>query len=190
VHVAASHIVTPPASKPFSGESDAALVARARSGDASAFEAVASRHVKAVLGLVRQQIGDEHAAEDATQQALILAYRSLHQLDEPERFAGWLYRIAVREAKRAVQKGAREVATARVPEQEAEIRASDAERSLAVREAVGSLEEPYQLVVTLKYLEGLDAAEIGKRLGVPHGTVRAQLSRALPLLREKLRRLL
>lgn len=190
MHVVASHIVTPPASKPHSGESDAVLVARARSGQVPAFEAVAARHVKAVLGLVRQQIGDEHAAEDATQQALILAYRSLHQLDDPERFGAWLYRIAIREAKRAVQGGAREVSTGRMPEQVTGERTNELERSLAVREAVGSLEEPYRLVVTLKYLEGLDAAEIGKRLGIPHGTVRAQLSRALPMLREKLRRLL
>jgi RNA polymerase sigma factor (sigma-70 family) len=59
-----------------------------------------------------------------------------------------------------------------------------------VREAVADLEEPIRLVVTLRYLEGLDAAEIAERLDEPHGTIRARLSRARPVLREKLRRFL
>jgi RNA polymerase sigma-70 factor (ECF subfamily) len=174
-------------------QSDAALVERARDGDAAAFELLARRHVKMVLGLLRQRIGNEHEAEDLAQETLLSAFRGLAQLDDPERFPAWLYRIALNKAHSA----RRTVVFQRPIKVEDAATTSDAaaagdaaNRTQAVRQAVAALDEPLRLIVTLRYLEGLNAAEIGQRLNIPHGTVRARLSRAMPLLQEKLRRYL
>ena len=182
-----SHLVQTRPREAAALNTDALLIQRARGGDASAFEALVRRHIRTVLGLVRQSVRDEHAAEDAAQDALLIAYRSLRQLDDPSRFAAWLYTIALREARRASRKGGGVAAGA---ERESAVQEDPVrhERRASVRQAVADLDEPYRLVVTLKYLEGLNAAEIAERLNVPHGTVRAQLSRALPLLRAKLGR--
>lgn len=172
-------------------ESDASLVERARDGDTAAFELLAGRHVKMVLGLLRQRIGNAHEAEDLAQETLLSAFRGLHQLDEPARFPAWLYRIALNKARSArrtvVQLRPLETSDAATVG-DAAAAGDAATRTQAVRNAVAALDEPLRLIVTLRYLEGLNAAEIGLRLNIPHGTVRARLSRAMPLLQEKLRR--
>jgi RNA polymerase sigma-70 factor (ECF subfamily) len=163
---------------------DAALVLRAQQGEVAAFEQLAARHARVVLGLTRQVLKDEHTAEDVAQEVLLLAYRALSQLQEPAKFGGWLYRIALREARRALA-----AKSAPRPDALHPVTPPDAEeeRRALVRAAVNELEEPYRLAVTLRYLEGLNASEIGVRLEVPSSTVRAWLARARPLLQEKLR---
>jgi RNA polymerase sigma-70 factor (ECF subfamily) len=171
------------------GESDAALVARARRGDAAAFESLAQRHVRLVIGLIRQRVRSDFDAEDLAQETLLSAYRNLAQLKDDSRFAFWLYRIAIRKAgtSRRVTK-INKVSIDALDSQEfagAEPGRDDLQTS--VRAAVAALEEPYRLVITLRYLEGLDATEIGRRLDLPPATVRARLSRAMPMLQQKLR---
>jgi RNA polymerase sigma-70 factor (ECF subfamily) len=166
---------------------DASLVLRAKAGHADAFEMLAARHVRVVLGLIRQNTHDEHAAQDAAQEALLSAYLHLSQLEDPRKFSAWLYRIAVRHARRMPTRPVAPGATGRDAPVSREALVQE-ERRRAVRAAVGELDEPYRLVVTLRYLEGLDATEIAGRLGVSHGTVRSWLSRIRPILREKLSR--
>jgi RNA polymerase sigma-70 factor, ECF subfamily len=177
---------TPPRLEPV--DDTAALVARARAGDIAAFENLAQRHVGALIGLAQQTTHDRHIAEDVAQDALLLAYRSLAQLDDPEKFAPWLYRIAIRQARRISQRRI-EIASSNSREASSDTRDDD-ERRAQVRRAVGELEEPYRLVVTLRYLDGLNSAEIAKRLNIPDSTVRTYLSRAMPLLQQKLERYL
>ena len=164
---------------------DASLVIRARNGEVEAFESLAQRHVRMVLSLIRQRIQDEHAAQDAAQETLFSAYLHLHQLKKPREFAAWLYRIAVRQActGRARRLPTTEHGAESTEDTESRLQK---ERRRAVREAVGELEEPHRLVVTMRYLEGLNATEIATRMGVAEGTVRSWLSRARPVLRKKL----
>ena len=164
-------------------------VRRARAGDIAAFESLARQHLPMVLSLVRQQVRDSHRAEDIAQEALLKAFRNLAQLDEPNKFEAWLYRIAIRQARRSARSETVVPADAVAASPAADHQAIE-ERRLQVRRAVAELEEPYRLVVTLHYLEGLDGAQIAQRLRQPHGTIRAQLSRARALLQEKLRRYL
>jgi RNA polymerase sigma-70 factor (ECF subfamily) len=167
-------------------ETTAALVRRARQGDAASFETLARRHLPVLLSLVRQQVRDSHAAEDVAQEALLKAYRSLDQLDDPQKFEAWLYRIGIRLARRT-SRGTAVLSVVEVAAPAVAEPGSIDDRRLRVRRAVAELDEPYRMVVTLHYLEGLDGAQIALRLGVPHGTVRSQLSRARALLQEKLR---
>jgi len=184
------HLVTdsPQQAKP----STARLVAGARKGDTAAFERLVEPHVLMAIALARQETHDDHAAEDAAQEALLIAFRCLNQLEDDSKFAPWFYRIAVREARKAARRPQPANQSERDLALDTSRKADTAipERSRMVRQAVGELEEPYRLVVTLHYLENLQTAEIAQRLDVPHGTIRAQLSRARTLLQAKLRRLL
>lgn len=171
-------------------QSDAALVNRARRGDAASFEILARRHVKMVLGLLRQRLHNEHEAEDLAQETFLSAFKALPQLDDPARFPAWLYRIALNKARSSQREVPPQQTLNATDAAAPEVDSTRSERGAAVREAVAELEESYRLVVTLRYLEGLNAAEIAARLKIPHGTVRARLSRAMPLLQAKLRRYL
>jgi RNA polymerase sigma-70 factor (ECF subfamily) len=58
----------------------------------------------------------------------------------------------------------------------------------ALKKLVAALPEKARAIVVLRYQEDLDPAEIARVLGIPVGTVKSQLQRALGLLREKLSR--
>ena len=64
--------------------------------------------------------------------------------------------------------------------------ASDHAAALDLRRAINALDEDLRLVVALRYYAGMDATAAGAALGIPSGTVRTRLRRALRLLREQL----
>jgi RNA polymerase sigma-70 factor (ECF subfamily) len=71
------------------------LVERAMRGDQEAFASLAAGAVDGCYRLAYRILRDPHRAQDATQQALLGAWRDLPQLREPERFDAWLHRLVV-----------------------------------------------------------------------------------------------
>ena len=69
-------------------------IARVRSGDADAYEALVERHGRALFRLAYRMTGNEQDAEDVVQESFLRAYRQLASFDERASFATWLYRIA------------------------------------------------------------------------------------------------
>ena len=78
-------------------DADAALVAQARQGDASAFEGLVQRHQRRVYRVLLGITGNTAEAEDATQNAFLKAYLNLKGFKEEARFSTWLTRIAINE---------------------------------------------------------------------------------------------
>ena len=72
------------------------LVDRARRGDREAFGVLAGGAVDRLYGIARLILRDAELAEDATQEALVRAWRDLPTLRDVERFDAWLYRLIVR----------------------------------------------------------------------------------------------
>ena len=70
-----------------------ALVRASQGGDLAAYEALVRRFQDMAYGYARSRLGDAHLAEDATQEALLHAYRRLGDLRQPAAFPGWLRRI-------------------------------------------------------------------------------------------------
>ncbi|MGH7139975.1 MAG: RNA polymerase sigma factor [Pirellulales bacterium] len=167
---------------------DAQLVNLVRGGDRLAFAELVGRYERAVWARAWHVIGDYHAAQDATQDAFIEAFRRLGQLRRPESFGLWLMRIAQREAVRTARRLRRtgtvdameaELALAEQPEEFAE----DAGKLLSL---VGGLPDHERTVVVLRYFDGHSVADIARLTGRPVGTVTKQLSRALERLRSVL----
>lgn len=83
---------------------DAALVLRARAGDALAEEAIFRRHVRYVGSIALRLCGRQQDAEDIVQDTFALALSRLDQLREPGALRVWLARIAVSFAKRVIRR--------------------------------------------------------------------------------------
>ncbi len=86
------------------GIGDAALVERAVDGDRWAMEALYRRHVKRVTNAVTRMIGRTADADDAIQEAFLIAFSRLPSLREPAAFNGWLCQIAVNEVRGRLRK--------------------------------------------------------------------------------------
>ncbi|MEO8845568.1 MAG: sigma-70 family RNA polymerase sigma factor, partial [Kofleriaceae bacterium] len=140
---------------------------------------------KLALSLVR----DPAAADDVLHDTLLVAAEHGPPADRPLR--PWLARVATNIARMRHRSSARQTAReARSPEAEPLPSAPDVlervETQRLLTELVLALEAPYRDVILLHFFEGLTSAEIARRHGVPDGTIRWRLKRALDELRAKL----
>jgi RNA polymerase sigma-70 factor (ECF subfamily) len=174
-------------------EDDVALSRALVSGDVRAFEVLIERQSAQVVRACYRVLGRVDEAEEAAQEAFVLAYRALGTFRGDGHPAGWLMRIATREAWRRSAARARH-RTASMPLDDAALSLPsprlDPSQSLMrnedqqqVRMAVSRLPEPYREVITLRYFGELSLGEIGTVTRRPLGTVKAQVHRGLERLR-------
>lgn len=166
-------------------------------GDERAFRMLIEQQATPVLRLCYRILGGIEEAEDAAQEAFVLAFKARATYRGDGSPDAWIARIATRVAWRRKARGARRKAVT-MPLDDALIAmlrdpadpAADAllaERGEAVRDAVATLPEPYREVVSLRYFADLSPAAIAEATHRPEGTVRAQLHRGLGRLRLRLR---
>jgi RNA polymerase sigma-70 factor (ECF subfamily) len=128
------------------------------------------RAFRIAVGITR----DAALAEDAAQDALVLAATRLPSLRDPAAFAAWSSRIAVNAATAAVRTRR---AHGPLDERAASARFEDvlADR-LDVLHALGSLPLWLRVPIVLRYVEGLSSREIGEALHAPAATIRFRLA--------------
>jgi RNA polymerase sigma-70 factor (ECF subfamily) len=175
------------------------LVERARRGDLASFNELVLQHQRQVYAVCLRMLGQTAAAEDATQEAFVSAWRNLGGL-RGDRFGPWLLRIAanvctdeLRRRKRrpgvsledALEEGGFQPAD---PDPLPEASLLSSELRGAIDRAILTLPEEQRLVVILSDVEGLDYQEIADVMGGSLGTVKSRLSRARAHLREVLLR--
>lgn len=170
---------------------DAAVVARARSGDESALRALYDAHVDRVYRVAFRLTGEEELAREFTQDAFVLAFQKLDQFRGDARFSTWLHVIATRSVyngMRSVQRlRQREVELEAVPNVVAR-RPNRPEPGLRERlhEAIDALPPIYRAVFVMYDVEGYTHPEIARTLEVAVGTSKARLHHARSLLRDAL----
>ena len=171
----------------MSGAED--LLARARGGDAAAFERLVLIHEKMVARTAYRIMNDSEAARDIAQETFLRLYRNLKRLDIEPALAAWLYRVTVnlcRDALRARREW-RELddrQTSSDPSPETLTRLG--QRRDMLESALAELPARERMVVVLREIEGLSATEVAAIMGTTEGTVRSQAFSA----RAKLKRLL
>lgn len=178
---------------------DAALVARARAGDARAFEAIMRLNNQRMFRTARAILRDDHEAEDAVQEAYVRAFSALAGFEGRSRLSTWLVRIVVNES---LGRRRRRLASEPVAELEPE-RLSDDEPVLGLRmagenpekaaargqirlvleTAIDSLPETFRTVFVMRAVEQMSVAETAASLGIPEATVKTRFHRARRLLR-------
>src|SRR5687767_4565422 len=86
---------------------DRSTIDRARNGDRDAFELIVRARKDAVNRLSYAILGNEADARDASQEALVAAWRQMRGLRELERFEVWLKRIVVNAARQMIRASTR-----------------------------------------------------------------------------------
>ena len=168
------------------------LVERAIAGDHDAFSELARVTVGRLFVVARLILRDDTRAEDATQEALVTAWRSLAGLRDPDRFEAWLHRLLVhacyREARHGRRRGSIEVSVDPLAMPDSPGAADgDLGLDLADRDQLerGSrrLDVDQRTVLVMHYYLGFSLDEAAQVLGVPPGTVRSRLHRAINAMR-------
>lgn len=173
-------------------ESDAALVARVRGGDAAAFDTLVRRHLRAAFAVALAQLGEEADAQDACQDAFVTALTRIEECRKPDQFGSWLLSI-VRNRARDVRRyrtvrdalpldAAGEAPGRANPHHDAE----NAELRGDLLAALDHLTELQREVILLYDVEGWSHKEIGQKLGISDGSARVHLFNARRALRERL----
>ena len=165
------------------------LVQRAMAHDHEAFTELARLSIDKLYAIARLIVHDAQRAEDATQEALVAAWRGIAGLRDPDRFEAWLRRLLVHACYREAAKDrARIRMELRVPVPEGAL--PDASRALADRDELERgfrrLTPEQRVLIVLHYYVGLPMAETADALGLPIGTVKSRLHRATVTLRAAL----
>jgi RNA polymerase sigma-70 factor (ECF subfamily) len=155
------------------------------------FSAFVGSHLDRARRLAWRLVGgDDAAAEDVTQDALLRAYRALGRFREEAKLETWFYRILVRQAAnyrrwRAVRElwGGAFREDARDPAPHAP---GDPALRRRIAAALEQLTRSQREAFVLVHLEGFTVRETGELLGKAEGTVKSHLHRALQSLRAEL----
>jgi RNA polymerase sigma-70 factor, ECF subfamily len=161
------------------------LVERARHGDREAFSTLAAASVDRCYALAYRVLRDPHRAQDATQQALLGAWRDLPSLRDPERFDAWLNRLVINACYAEARTERRW--NARLQAIDPDRSTPDIARGIVARDALDDafrrLTPEQRTVVVLHHHLGYPLREIAATLGIPEGTARSRLHYALRHLR-------
>ncbi|MGI9623412.1 MAG: RNA polymerase sigma factor [Acidimicrobiales bacterium] len=126
-------------------------------------------------------IGDSELAREATDEGFVRAYQNWRKIQHYDNPAGWVYRVSLNWARSRIRKTKREVITDEVSQSTFE-HSNDP----ALTQALETLPIEFRSVVVLRYLLQWSTSEVAEALGVPLGTVKSRLSRALDQLRVEL----
>jgi RNA polymerase sigma factor (sigma-70 family) len=172
---------------------DSELIERAKAGDVAAYEELVRRYEQQAFRAACLICGDADEARDAAQEGFVRAWRALPRFRSGAEPRPWLMRIVVNAARnRRRGSGRRTNLALRIaqdrpsdgaaPSPEAAVLA--AERRADLLAAIGQLRDDDRLVLGLRWFADLDELEMAEALGVPRGTVKSRLSRAMARLRE------
>ena len=167
------------------GGRDVSPVTRVAPADAEEFVQRLTGSIPRVFRAAVAILGDSQEAEDAVQEAAIVAFRSIMTLRNKQAFHTWFLRIAVNKAKDMLRRRKREqeraFALSQVPVSRSEV---DVETAMDVVQAVEQLPDCHRTVVRLYYAGGYSTPEIARMLDRPEGTVRRLLSESYRMLRQ------
>jgi RNA polymerase sigma-70 factor (ECF subfamily) len=190
---------------------DAELAVRLRRGDAAAFRTLMQRYNQRLFRMARGVLGDSADAEDAVQEAYVLAFTHIDQFREAASLVTWLSRIVLNEAFRRLRQrkdmtalddgddsfGDDSFGKARIaqvipfpgaqgpstPEEDA----ARAEIRRVLERAIDNLPDMFRVVFVLREIEQMSVEETATCLAIPTDTVKTRLHRARRLLGRSLR---
>jgi RNA polymerase sigma-70 factor (ECF subfamily) len=167
-------------------DSDGALVSRACNGDAGAFEELVRRHEKTVFNAAFRMLRDREEARDVAQTVFLKVYEHLADYDPSYRFYSWIYRIAINESIKALQR--------RKPTAALDFETPDGapgpegiydqcQLGDGVAAAMMGLSTEYRAVIVLRHFMDCSYEDMAAILELPEKTVKSRLFSARQLLK-------
>lgn len=168
---------------------DLDLIEAAQRGDQAAFVDLVQARGHRLFAIAHRILRDVGWAEDALQDALVIAWRDLPSLRDPARFDAWMHRLLTNVCIAQAGRERRRIANLRVLPLDGAT-APDELLGVADRDqldrAFQRLVPDERAVLVLRYFVGYEPAEIAEVLGVPGGTVRSRLHHATRAMRAAL----
>ncbi len=185
---------------------DQSLIEACLAGRREAFGQLVERYQHRLFHSLVHLLGSTEDAQDAAQDALILAFEKLGTFRGESQFYSWLFRIAYNSAvssKRKTGSSKRKTGPMSVslearrdasglepadlnPSTEPSFGLDVSDRQRLVQQALGELSEEFRAAIVLKEIEQMSYEEIAEVVGIPLGTVRSRIHRARMELRQKL----
>ena len=164
------------------------LVQRAQAGDHEAFSVLVRGSYPRLFGVARLILRDLDRAQDAVQEALVLAWRDVRALRDADSWDAWLNRLTVRACYRSAQKvRRRDVVELHVPPDEEAAALTDFSDAVVDRDHMGAalarLPVDQRAVLVLHFYLGLPLTELAAVLDIPVGTAKSRLNRGLAAMR-------
>jgi RNA polymerase sigma-70 factor, ECF subfamily len=157
-------------------------------GDEEAFDTLVGLVGDSMHSVARRILRDTTLAEDATQQALLDAWRNLPTLRDPDRFEAWTHRLLVNACYAEGRRERRHRGNLRLlgrdefdPDTASRVATQD-----QLDRGFRQLSIEHRTVVVLVHYLGLTPTEAAERMGTPAGTARSRLHYALQQLRSAL----
>ena len=180
-------------------------LSRAAHSDIGAFEALMRKYNGRLFRIARSILKEDAAAEDALQEAYVLAYRKMADFRGDAEVGTWLTRIVINQALMQLRRRKRERVVVPFDNRRAvqdrpeldvvDARAESPSEQALRREVRGIIERridelpvAFRAVFVMREIEEMTVLETAAALGIPEGTVRTRLFRARAVLREKLER--
>lgn len=165
---------------------DRELVESARKGDQSAFVDLVRARGDSWFAIAHRILREVDRAEDALQDALVIAWRDLPDLRDPDRFDAWIHRILTNVCIAHASRERRRLAHVRVltidPPRSSDDYLTVADRDQLDR-AFRRLIPEERAILVLRHYIGYEPSEIAEVLGQPAGTVRSRLHHATRAMR-------
>ena len=168
---------------------DRDLVEQAQQGEREAFAILARSRGDRLFAIANRILRDVTRSEDAVQQALVIAWRELRRLRDPDLFDAWLQRLLVHACYREARRMRAWSANVRVlpidgppvPDNTLAVAHRD-----QLERGFRRLPPEQRAILVMHHYLGLEPAEIAETLGIPAGTARSRLHYAHRAMRAAL----
>ncbi len=184
--------------------SEAALIARVRSGDHEAFYELVRPHERGIYLAALSIVHNDADAEEVIQETILKAFKAIGRFREEAKFSTWIFQIAINESRMKLRKDRRHLYDSldepvkgeeqgdyisrdfadwrEIPSEALE----NARLREALTKALASLSPKYRQVLVLRDIEHLNIAETAKVIGISEAAVKTRLLRARLQMRDAL----
>lgn len=164
------------------------IIARVQAGDKAAFGLLYDRYADALFGVISRIVSDPPLAEDTLQEAFLKIWRKIDQWDaDKAALFTWMYTIArntaLDQVGRKQGRHSEQLSEALHLSSNADSH-QQAEHS-EVCQMLSDLDPKYREVVQYLYLNGWSQREMAKQTGIPLGTIKSRLAKAIQLLKHR-----
>lgn len=178
----------------YQNQNDETLVMLTLAGEQSAYESLVIRHQKTVVAAAASVTHNQFMAEDAAQDAFVTAWMKLNTLQEPQKYAVWVCRIAKNCALNMVMRFRSFlpldiVENQNIAEEPGQNPAEAyvlSEEQDELRQSIENLPAKVKQIIHLHYFEGLSIVEIADKMRISAGTVKWQLHDGRKRIRKEL----